>query len=108
MQKVQNFGSLLQSYSLKKLLESLGAEVHFIDIERNEEDDKVVGNIRLEFVNEMEKTGGLLQKVKKIDRYAINRIKIREIANRQDAIFEDFRKYQLKIKECDNELLIYV
>lgn len=60
MQKVQNFGSLLQSYSLKKLLESLGAEVHFIDIERNEEDDKVVGNIRLEFVNEMEKTGGLL------------------------------------------------
>ena len=105
MQKVQNFGSLLQSYSLKKLLESLGAEVHFIDIERNEEDDKVVGNIRLEFVNEMEKTGGLLQKVKKIDRYAINRIKIREIANRQDAIFEDFRKYQLKIKECDNELL---
>ena len=44
MQKVQNFGSLLQSYSLKKLLESLGAEVHFIDIERNEEDDKVVGN----------------------------------------------------------------
>ena len=34
MQRVQNFGSLLQSYSLKKMLEELGAEVHFIDIKK--------------------------------------------------------------------------
>ena len=49
MQKVPNFGSLLQSYSLKKMLECMGAEVHFIDIEKNREDDKVVGE-RLQFV----------------------------------------------------------
>ena len=42
MQKVQNFGSLLQSYSLKKIIESLGHEVSFIDIEPIPEDDKLL------------------------------------------------------------------
>lgn len=40
MQRVCNYGSLLQAYSLKKILESLGHHVSFIDIEPNEEDNK--------------------------------------------------------------------
>ena len=44
MQRVGNFGSLLQSYALKVLLESLGHEVHFIDIEERSEDKAVACN----------------------------------------------------------------
>lgn len=102
MQKVPNFGSLLQSYSLKKMLECMGAEVHFIDIEKNGEDDKVVGE-RLQFGKELEKNSGILSKLKKIDRYTFNRIKIRKIANEQDWYFEDFRKNILCIEDEDNE-----
>ncbi len=39
MQRVLNYGSLLQAYSLKKMITSLGHEVSFIDIEPNEEDN---------------------------------------------------------------------
>ena len=102
MQKVPNFGSLLQSYSLKKMLECMGVEVHFIDIEEKEEDDKAVGE-RLQFGKEIEKNNGILSKLKKIDRYALNRIKIRKIANEQDWYFEEFRKNILGIKDEDNE-----
>lgn len=42
MQKVPNMGSLLQSYSLKKILESMGHEVHFIDIEKRNSDDELL------------------------------------------------------------------
>lgn len=34
MQRVNNYGSLLQSYSLRKIIESLGHKVYFIDIKR--------------------------------------------------------------------------
>lgn len=34
MQRVNNYGSLLQSYSLKKTIESLGHKVYFIDIKK--------------------------------------------------------------------------
>ena len=39
MQRVLNYGSLLQAYSLKKMLEGLGHQVSFIDIEPNEEEN---------------------------------------------------------------------
>jgi len=102
MQKVPNFGSLLQSYSLSKMLESIGAEVHFIDIERNEKDDSVVGAERLKF-DEEEFSNNILAKLKKIDRYAINRLRIRKIADKQEEIFEEFRTNKLGIKQEDNE-----
>ena len=34
MQQVDNYGSVLQAYSLKKMIESLGFEVFFADIEK--------------------------------------------------------------------------
>lgn len=79
-----------------------GVEVHFIDIEKKEEDDKAVGE-RLQFGKEMEKNNGILSKLKKIDRYALNRIKIRKIADKQDQYFEEFRRNILGIKDEDNE-----
>lgn len=42
MQRVLNYGSMLQAYSLKKMIEELGHEVHFIDIESNEDENKLI------------------------------------------------------------------
>ena len=55
------------------------------------------------FGNEIEKNDGILSKLKKIDRYALNRLKIRKIADEQDWHFEEFRKNILGIKDKDNE-----
>lgn len=38
MQKVDNYGSVLQSYSLKKMIEMLGHQVEFIDIKRGDDE----------------------------------------------------------------------
>ena len=45
MQKIDNYGSLLQAYGLKKIIESMGCSVEFIDIEKIEEDYRLLGNI---------------------------------------------------------------
>ena len=39
MQRVLNYGSLLQAYSLKKILTEMGHTVDFIDIEPNEKEN---------------------------------------------------------------------
>lgn len=104
MQKVPNMGSLLQSYSLKKILESLGHDVHFIDIERKEADNLILekeGKKNV-FFAEAESRGGL-SKLKKIDRYTINRLRIKRQAQRQEGEFEKFRRGILGIKDSDND-----
>ncbi|WP_270388229.1 polysaccharide pyruvyl transferase family protein [Blautia hansenii] len=104
MQRVPNFGSLLQSYSLKKMLEELDAEVHFIDIEKNDRDNAVVKEFSAVSTSEMEANHGFLSKLKKIDRYVWNRFRIRKIADKQDAFFEKFRNESLQMNDSDNEL----
>lgn len=103
MQRVSNFGSLLQSYSLKKIIEELGAEVHFIDIERNESDDRAAQKSRITYDNEAEAHGGLLSKFKKLDRYALNRLRIKLRSRKQEKLFEAFRKDILRIAPEDNQ-----
>lgn len=103
MQRVQNFGSLLQSYSLKKMLEELGAEVHFIDIKKNDNDNAVVKEFLAVSDGEMEANYGFLSKLKKIDRYAWNRLRIRWIADKQDVLFEKFRNESLQMNDNNNE-----
>lgn len=39
MQKVDNYGSVLQAYSLKKMIETLGHQVEFIDIKRGKDEN---------------------------------------------------------------------
>lgn len=103
MQRIQNFGSLLQSYSLKKMLEELGADVHFIDIQKNDKDNAAVKNFSAEVIGEMEANNGFLSKLKKFDKYAWNRLRIRRIADKQDILFEEFRNKELHINNRDNE-----
>ena len=104
MQKVPNMGSLLQGYSLKKILESLGHDVHFIDIERKESDDLILVQEGKKNVFSAEaESRGRLSKLKKLDRYTINRIRIKRQAQKQDAEFEKFRRQVLGIKDSDND-----
>ena len=102
MQKVSNFGSLLQSYALKKLTEELGCETHFIDIHPRCSDDALVEK-RLEFRGESEKSGWL-HKIRRLDRYTINRLCHKKKNRRQQNLFEHFRTEALQIKEEDNRM----
>lgn len=45
MQRVKNYGSLLQAYSLKRLIESFGHDVSFIDIMPNENENQIRVNV---------------------------------------------------------------
>ena len=42
MQRVDNYGSVLQSYILKEILEELGTKVFFLDIETNTVEKRMV------------------------------------------------------------------
>ncbi len=96
MQKVNNFGSLLQSYVLKKILEQLGNTVEFLDIRRIEDDYRLLGNYRKKYKKESEKKG-LLGKIAKVDRYAWNRLIVKRKSIRQDEVFDAFRKDTLHL-----------
>ena len=45
MQMVDNYGSLLQAYGLKKIVESLGSDVGFIDIKKIQADYMLLGDV---------------------------------------------------------------
>lgn len=104
MQKVDNFGSLLQSYALKKLIEYQGHDVGFIDIEIHEEDNQLLQGYKNEYESEKEITtkNVFLTKIKRVDKYFLNRIHIRKLHNRQKDILEQFRKEQLNIGKNNN------
>lgn len=96
MQQIDNMGSLLQSYALKTTIEKLGNEVEFIDIKKRDEDYTLLGNYKQEYHEEREKDG-LLGKISKIDRYTINRLKIKRKSVEQGFAFDEFRKEYLNI-----------
>lgn len=102
MQRVDNFGSLLQSYSLKKMIESLGHEVSFIDIQKKDNDNILMENNSVIFADEIEGKRNLFSKLSKIDRYVINRIRNKKKMHIQLGVFEEFRKNVLNISETDN------
>ena len=96
MQQIDNMGSLLQSYALKTTIEKLVNEVEFMDIKKRDEDYKLLGNYKQEYHEEREKDG-LLGKINKIDRYTINRLKIKGKSVEQGLAFDEFRKEHLNI-----------
>lgn len=106
MQRINNFGSLLQSYSLKKILSDLGFEVAFIDIKSIQE-DKIQNTKSTMEDNDVKRKNLLVNKIQKIDQYAINRIKIRHIADIQNQYFEDFRVQVLGINKNRHERYDY-
>ena len=101
MQRVPNFGSVLQSYALKKILNSMGHNVEFLDIQYNKENDDLIRNFRSNFSAECQK-GGFWSKLKKIDHYAINRILIKRKSNIQDKVFDGFVNNILGIADPKN------
>lgn len=103
MQHVRNFGSVLQSFALKKMIEDLGHEVCFIDIQRREEDDRLMINWRQNFGYETQDSSGLLNKIKKFDRQVLDRIRAKIMWEKQGRILERFRKNNLNISEQDNK-----
>lgn len=103
MQRVNNFGSLLQAYSLKKILEENGNNtVSFLDIQRNEDDDRLMEK-RIDFAKEQEKRG-IIKALPHFDRYFCNRYLNKRANRKQNALFEAFRENTLGItKESSNE-----
>lgn len=103
MQDIQNFGSLLQSYSLMKMLEQLGNNVSFLSIEPIATDNALLNGYQENYADESGKGNGLLGKLKKIDKYAINRLRIKKKAKAQDMQFDIFRREYLHIKDTQEE-----
>lgn len=97
MQRVPNTGSVLQSYSLKKILTENGHSVKFIDIESREDDNILMANNRKDFSVECDNRTGILSKLKKVDKYFFNRIRIRRLNSKQDDIFKEFLINELGI-----------
>lgn len=107
MQQIDNMGSLLQSYALKKTIETLGSEVEFIDIKKRDEDYILLGGHRQEYHEEHEKDG-LMGKIGKIDRYTLNRLKIKRKSGEQRTAFDEFRVKYLNTdrKNCQYDLCV--
>lgn len=103
MQRVPNFGSLLQSYALKSMLEKNGHTVEFIDIVPNSNDNSLLAGKQNVFLKEGERGGTFLSKLKKIDRYTLNRLRIKRRNQRQLELFEKFRFAELEIRQESNE-----
>lgn len=95
MQHVDNFGSVLQAYALKGMLEQLGHQVTFLPIEPSREDNSLRSDACMTFSGEGEDARTLLHKLKKLDRYTLNRVwlKYRWLCQRRE--FERFRSRYL-------------
>lgn len=98
MQRVPNFGSLLQCYSLKKILTEMGHEVCFLDIEYRKHDDALMMGRKMDFSSESGR-GGLIGKLHKIDRYAINRLRIKQADLAQNRLFHHFVECTLGVAD---------
>lgn len=103
MQRVYNFGSVLQSYSLKKMVEQNGNEVSFIDIESNKEDDLLMSTSRLDYTSETDVANGFLKKIQHIDKYFINRLKNRKLLKEQEKVFQNFMINELRLDNKSNK-----
>lgn len=90
MQQVNNTGSLLQAYALQQILKEIGASVFYLNIKKEESDYALMGKYT-ETYNEGERQG-FFSKFKKIDKYSLNRLRIKRIAKDQDRVFDKFRK----------------
>ena len=101
MQSVNNFGSLIQAYSLKKMVESLGYDVCFLDIEKRPEDDELLESNRISYLSEME-AGSFTKKL--ADGYLINRLKNKSIQGDQDKVFNAFRDKYLTPYKGDRRI----
>lgn len=104
MQMVDNYGSVLQAYSLKKIIENMGHSVDFISIRSLEEEKKLAKDYVKEYKNENDEYENIIAKlVAQDDRSLISAcIKVgkRKIMHK---MFDAFRKkYQLNNNDDKN------
>ena len=93
MQDVENYGSLLQAYSLKQMLEEFGHSIQFLHIQTNSAENELVGHAE-EFVEDHDYLG-LFSKIKKVDKYFFNRIRNKLATHKQFLFLDDFRNKHL-------------
>lgn len=99
MQEINNMGSLLQAYGLKKTLENiLKSEVCFLGLNRRDCDDALMDGEQLSFNNEYN-SNAFFDKIK----YFRNILNNRKSVQRQSEIFDDFRDEYLPVASCSQE-----
>ncbi len=104
MQRINNYGSLLQSYSLMKLLKQFGHDVYFLDIECRAKDNALLdNNMQMRFAEGETATRHIFPKLQKIDRYIINRIKHKIAHKKRIPIFEEFRTDNLEMNKTSRD-----
>lgn len=94
MQRIENYGSLLQAYGLKKKLVELDCVVEFMDIKKIKEDYDLVPQNTIDFSNEYDRKGFHLNK---INRYFFIRIRNKLVGSKQLTVFEKFRDKYLQL-----------
>ena len=104
MQMVRNIGSCLQAYALSKIVKELGHEVYFIDIEKREEDNRLLNENKNSFDYETDNSNSILDKMRKIDTKLIQRVTAKIVWEKQGRILDDFRTSVLGIScKCNND-----
>lgn len=94
MQKIDNYGSVLQAYSLKKMIESLGHNVSFIDIREGENSKLNYECYKLSLKENTEKGKIVNEFLNKINN-KVERLKVKRV-------FDEFRNNCLCIGKCKN------
>lgn len=95
MQKVENFGSVLQAYSLRKIVKSItGGDCSFIDIMNQPEDQHIIYPI-----TDYSIENGRKSVLKKIDKYALNRLLKYQAYKLQISKIRAFQESILKLSE---------
>ena len=104
MQRVLNYGSLLQAYSLKKIIKSLGHDVSFIDIEPNAEENELVQNATNYREGIQSKNKGLLYRLQQQDSvpiYIFSKIRQKKQVTRKQLEFAS-NVLELDKKPCEH------
>ena len=91
MHRIYNYGSFMQSYALKKLIESFGHEVVFIDIKPGYQLE-TVKNPRINRIKIL---------ASKLDRYVLKRIEHHLLNKKMYAIFKQVLKDELGVDEIN-------
>lgn len=106
MQMVQNMGSLLQCYALRKILEEMGNKVSFLPIEHKDEDDALMKEYKISF-SEESNFKKYINKLKYVNIYFFNYINTKKKNKEQNRKYDDFRKNILRINGEKKEKKLY-
>ncbi|MBQ4536502.1 MAG: polysaccharide pyruvyl transferase family protein [Lachnospiraceae bacterium] len=104
MQRVCNFGSVLQAYSLKNILTGMGHEVSFVDYGIKEDDPIMLPQYAVRHSSERDGWSDSVIKryLNKINRYMFNRLINRIKQNKQKTKLLNFQQSTLKLNALDN------